>query len=269
MVRMAVDEFARSASGEDVMTTRITTPLPGTLRDPLYPDSDAEAVGESDFHMLALILLREALEDFFAAVADVYVASDMFWYWEQGNPRANRSPDVLVARGVGKHPRRSFRGWEENARPCVLFEIASERTWREDVTGKVQLYARLKVPEYFVFDPEGVYVEPPLQGFRLSRGQYVPLRAASDGSLISRQLGLRLIKEETMLRLRHARTDRRVLTRAERAENAERRTRKARQETQEARQRLGELQAEVERLRRLAGPANRHKGTADRPEKNG
>jgi len=232
------------------MTTRITTPLPGTVRDPLYPDSDGKLLGESGFHMIALMLLYEALEDFFASAADVFVASDLFWYWEEGNPRASKAPDVMVARGVGKHVRYSFRGWEENARPGVLFEIASGRTWREDITDKVQLYAELGVREYFIFDPEGVYIEPPLQGFRLSRGLYVPLRAASDGSLISRELGLRLVKEGTMLRLRHARTGRRVLTRAERAENAERRTRKARQETQEARQetqearqRLGELQA--------------------------
>jgi Uma2 family endonuclease len=236
------------------------------MHDPLYPDSDAVAVGESDFHMLALILLREALEDFFAAVADVYVASDMFWYWEQGNPRASRSPDVLVARGVGKHRRRSFRSWEENARPCVLFEIASERTWREDVTDKVRLYARLKVPEYFVFDPEGVYVKPPLQGFRLGKRGYVPLLPEQDGSLTSTELGLRFTPEGSMLRLRNAASGRRVLTRAERAENAERRNRRAREEAQEARQQVQELKAELERLRRLVDPNRADRGAADGSE---
>src|ERR1700692_3227043 len=94
-------------------------PLPGTVPDPLYPDSEAEAVGETDFHMNALIWLREALKDYFAGRSDIYVASDIFWYWEHGNPRACTAPDAMVAKGVGNHARRSFRSWEEKAQPSV------------------------------------------------------------------------------------------------------------------------------------------------------
>jgi hypothetical protein len=32
--------------------TLTNKPLPGTLPDPLYPDSDREKAGESDFHLL-------------------------------------------------------------------------------------------------------------------------------------------------------------------------------------------------------------------------
>jgi Uma2 family endonuclease len=231
--------------------TRITKPLPGTVPDPLYPDSDGEPVGESDFHMIALILLREALEDFFAAVADVYVASDLFWYWEEGNPRAARAPDVMVVRGVGKHNRLSFRSWEEKARPGVLFEIASERTWQEDTDDKVLLYARLGVREYFVFDPEGKYLRSTLRGYRLKGRRYARLAPDTDGALASQELGLRLVPEGSMVRLRDLRTGRRVLTRAERAKNAERRARR--------------LQAELTRLRQLMGTG----GAMEAEEDNG
>jgi Uma2 family endonuclease len=105
-------------------------------------------VGESDAHAEALILLQEALRDFFSDAPDVYAASDMYWYWEQGNPKACAAPDGLVAkRVVGKHPRKTFREWEEKVRPCVGFEIASECTCREDSCAKLDLYASLGVPE--------------------------------------------------------------------------------------------------------------------------
>src|SRR5438552_2107930 len=94
--------------------------LPGTARDPLYPDCDGRFMGDSDFHSAAMRWLVEALQDFFANQPDVYVASNLIFYYEQGNPSGRRDPDVLVAKGVGNHFRRSFRVWEENALPCVL-----------------------------------------------------------------------------------------------------------------------------------------------------
>src|SRR5262245_48762986 len=101
------------------MRASVPKPLPGTTRDPLYPDSDGREMGESDAHTFAVIRLREALEDFFAQILDVYIASQLMFYYERGNPQGRRDPDVLVARGVqGRHPRRSFRVWEEGVLPC-------------------------------------------------------------------------------------------------------------------------------------------------------
>ena len=59
-----------------------TQPLPGTAYDPLYPDEDGRPMGDTDFHTLALVWLRQALEDCFAAVLDVYVASNLIYYYE-------------------------------------------------------------------------------------------------------------------------------------------------------------------------------------------
>src|SRR5207253_673154 len=112
------------------------------------------------------------------------------------NPRDRRDPDILVARGVGDHIRRSFRVWEEGTLPCVLFEVASKKTWRNDVGPKKELYATIGIPEYFIFDPEKKYVRPPLQGFRLKKkGVYAAIQPARDGSLRSRELGLRMVPE--------------------------------------------------------------------------
>src|SRR5262249_40940821 len=104
-------------------------PLPGTSIDPLYPDSDGKPVGETDYHFIALLHLRQALEDFFAGL-NRYIATNLMMYYEHGNPKGRRDPDILVAKGVGTHRRRSFRFWEEERKPCTLFEIASRKTWR-------------------------------------------------------------------------------------------------------------------------------------------
>jgi Uma2 family endonuclease len=230
-----------------MMTPQILTrPLPGTVFDALYPDSDGKPMGETDFHISAIILLREGLKDFFAADGrnDVYVASNMFFYYEQGNPSGHRDPDVLVAKGVGNHFRRSFRVWEEGVTPQALFEISSPSTWREDLVEKRALYAQLGVAEYFLFDPEGDCLDPRLQGFRLEEGEFVPLIHDADGGLTSAVLGLRLTPEDYMLRLSDLHTGAIVQTRSERANDERDRAEQERRRAEEE-----HFRAELERRR--------------------
>lgn len=234
------------------MTVLRSQPLPGTRIDPRYPDSDGRFMGDTDFHHQAMNWLYEALQDHFAG-QPVYVASNLIYYFQEGDPLSRRDPDVLVARGVGTHLRRSYRIWEEKVIPCTLFEIASRNTWRVDMGEKRELYARLKVKEYFVFDPEARYVKPVLQGFRTQRGKSVPMKPAADGSLLSKELGLRLVPEGTMLRLVNVGTDERVLTRLERAEREAARAAQIAEQAAMVRQRAEALQEEVDRLRALLG----------------
>jgi Uma2 family endonuclease len=224
--------------------------LPGTSIDPLYPDSDGRPMGETDFHNHAQTLLRECLQDCFAGQSNVYVATNLLFYYEQGNSRARRDPDVLVARGVrGNHFRRSFRLWEEGVVPCTLFEISSKKTWRTDVNAKRTLYAQINVPEYFVFDPENCFLDPQLRGFRLVNGASVEMVPAADGSLISEQLGLRMVPEGNMLRLIELRTGLPILTRSEQVELLRRRAEGEHRRAEDERRRIQEMAAELERLR--------------------
>ena len=72
------------------MTPVVGQALPGTRIDPLYPDSDGRPLGETDYHSAAMIWLREALQDHFAARPDVYVASNLLLYYQRGNPPGRR-----------------------------------------------------------------------------------------------------------------------------------------------------------------------------------
>jgi Uma2 family endonuclease len=234
------------ASEEEIpmrSATRTTRPLPGTVHDPRYPDWMKRPMGQTDFHSHAMMDLRASLDNFFTKDPYVYVTISLVFYYQQGDPRCKRDPDVLVARGVvGKHPRLSFRVWEEGVLPCTLFEITEERTWRQDIGSKRRLYARINIPEYFVFDPEGQFLGPVLRGFRSVNGRSIEMTPNADGSLDSAQLGLRLTPEGSMLRLSDLRTGQRILTRIEQREAD-------RHQLQTERQRLAELDAEIARLR--------------------
>ncbi len=225
-----------------------------------YPETDEETVGETDFHMLALIWLRQALEDFFAARPTVYVASDLFLYYVEGNPYRNKAPDVMVVKGVSRRRRRVFLTWEEGAVPCTVFEIVSGRSYHDDTGPKVREYAAIGVKEYFLFDPEeGAYLKPPLVGYRLRGGDYAKLPPAADGSVTSRELGLVLRAEGPMLRLADARTGALILTREERAEQERLLREQERQRIEALAREVEQLRAELNRLQAARKPTRRGK----------
>ena len=190
-------------------------PLPGTTIDPRFPDEDGRFKGETGYHTKAVAWLYDALQDCLYPKGDWFVSSNLMFYWNYDSPRQRRDPDILVARGVGRHMRRAFRAWEEGTLPCVLMEVVSRRTRYVDKGAKLQQYEQVGIREYFLFDPEAYYLKPALQGFRLRKGIYVPIRPDKEGSLKSQQLGLLLRVEGIMLRLIDLKTWQRVLTRSE------------------------------------------------------
>jgi Uma2 family endonuclease len=205
-----------------------------------YPSSDGKPMAETDIHVDALVLLRQALQDF-ENRSEVLITTNLFWYWEQGNPKARRAPDVMIVPGVpAQPPRRSFRSWQEGgAVPAAIFEITSWKTWRADMTVKYELYHDLGVREYFVFDPDARYVQPPLQGFRLRGGRYGKIRPGRDGDLSS-QLGFRVRVEGKVLRLLVGRTGEPIPTRAELAARERERAEQLQQEVAELRRQLAQ-----------------------------
>jgi len=189
----------------------------------VYPTSDGEPMAETHIHVRAIMLLHQALEDFFRDRPDVFVASDMFWYWEEGNSDLKVAPDVMAV--VGARPRdplerRCYFSWEEGGIvPAVVFEMASEGTWRKDLGEKRDRYQRLKVPEYFIFDPEVLYLNTPIIGSACkTTGMSAFLRPAPE--VFESQLGFQLRAEDSMLRLIDSRTNQTILTRAEQVRRA-------------------------------------------------
>jgi Uma2 family endonuclease len=191
-----------------------------------YPTSDGKPMAETDKHRKLMVYASEALANYFADRPDVYVSSNNFVYYEEGNPRACVSPDTYVVFGVSPELRDTFMSWKEGGRlPDVVFEFTSRKTRKEDVEVKRPLYERvLRVREYFLFDPTGDYLRPRFQGFRLGPEGYVQLEVV-DGRLHSQLLGLDLVQEGERLRLFDPAKGEWLLSPAEQAaENARLRT---------------------------------------------
>ncbi|HYO14751.1 MAG TPA: Uma2 family endonuclease, partial [Thermoanaerobaculia bacterium] len=151
-----------------------------------YPDSDGLPMADNDRQRKAMTNLIHALETRYAGDLDVYVSGNIFIYYVEGNPGARVAPDVFLVFGVGKEDRRSYRIWEEGRVPVLAFEIASQEGWQELLDSKKDLYQRLGVEEYIVFDPDGEFIQPRVQGFRLENGRYHPIPLEPGGSLVSR-----------------------------------------------------------------------------------
>ena len=217
-----------------------------TAATPLYyPESDGKLMGETDVHIDAVIYLREALRDYFRDDQQVYAAANMLLYYEEGNPAACVAPDVFVVQGVAKGERRTYRLWEEGQPPSVVFEITSRGTRLEDLGTKRAVYAMLGVQAYFLYDPLGEYLRPPLQGYRLQEGEYQRILPEANRGLTSRTLVLELQVEEGRLRLVNPATGERLLTPAE-AQAAHRAEAAARCAAEAE---LERLRAELARLR--------------------
>jgi Uma2 family endonuclease len=187
-----------------------------TISTPLlveYPYSDGTPVGETPEHCENLLHLVAMLQQWFADDAMTYVAGNSFMYYEEGNPRRHVSPDVFVVRGIPKlPPRRRYLVWEEGKAPDLIIELTSPSTVAEDQERKFALYRDVfRVQEYFLFDPLGECLEPRLQGFRLQRGKYVPIRRLK-GRLPSKVLGLHLEPDDWELRPYDPKTNRWLIT---------------------------------------------------------
>ncbi len=180
-----------------------------------YPETDGKPMAETDVHIDALLYLREALKDYFRDAPQVYVAGNMLLYYEEGNPAACVAPDVFVVQGVAKRERRTYKLWEEGQPPAVVFEITSRGSRLEDLGTKRVVYAMLGVREYFLYDPLGEYLRPPLQGYRLQEGEYQRLLPGGEGELVSQVLGVELRVEAGRLRVIDPETGERLLTPAE------------------------------------------------------
>jgi Uma2 family endonuclease len=212
-----------------------------------YPESDGKPMGETDWHRKAIIRLIELLEDYYSGQM-VYVTGDMLLYYEQGNPKKFVVPDVFVIKGLVQKKRRIIRTWIERKVPDCVIEVTSRKTRKKDAITKPELYARLGIPEYFLFDPDLDYLDPPLQGYRLVGEAYQSIPRESDGGLVSEQLGLRIFHDNDDLQVFRLDTGERLLTGQERADSEAAVRRAAEDEKAKALAEVARLRAELARL---------------------
>ena len=215
-----------------------------------YPSGDGKPMAENDAQLAAIHYGIGALRVHYRDRSDVYVSGDLLMYYEEGNPRVSVAPDLFVVFGVEDRMRMHYLVWKEGKAPDFVLEVASKSTWREDLGPKRDIYARLGVKEYWMYDPTGEYFTPMLQGLRLAGGTYVRQLALTspDGALTltSATLGLELRAQGGEMRFRDPVTGRILLSHSE--AEAARQAAEVRAEAAEAR--VAELEALLRERRR-------------------
>ena len=155
--------------------------------------SDDGVPMESCWHRKCMCLLVDQIDEHFRGRDDYYVGGNSFIYFspEQVKTHDFRGPDFFYVRGVSRFPiRDTWTLWDENGQPpTVVVELASPSTRNADFGIKFRIYRdRLRVPEYFVYDPETFE----LSGWRLQNSKYVPIDEDERGRLPSNELDLTL-----------------------------------------------------------------------------
>ncbi len=159
----------------DIQTSKTSTVYSETIAEEEvhYPAELEKEMGETAFHYLLNSELFHLLRAFFKSSNDIAVAANMMVYYDQGNPKKWLAPDVFVCFNVENKIRRTFKTWEEGVFPQVVFEIASDSTFENDLGGKRLEYARLGVEEYYLLDPERQYLPSSLMAFRREGGRLI------------------------------------------------------------------------------------------------
>ena len=172
--------------------TKTLSPLTNGTTEIYYPSEERKKMGETDYQHIQISILEQMLRLFLMNRKDVYVASDLFVYYEEGNPNRRFAPDLMICFGAENKMRRTYKLWEEKIVPQVVVEVVSKETWQKDVTIKRRLYGKLGVEEYYIIDPEYKYLPSPLFAYRLEFGELVR-QAVENKRIFSQALGLELV----------------------------------------------------------------------------
>jgi Uma2 family endonuclease len=145
---------------------------------------------ESDWHVLAMVLLLDIMQEFFKDRDDVYMSGNTPVYFDPARKKNRhfRAPDFYVIKNAPKGLRHSWVTWEEGGlTPHLVIELASLSTIDVDLGEKKEIYEQqLKIPEYLVFNP----YNDELLGWRLQGGHYCAMKPNEQGWFWCEEVGL-------------------------------------------------------------------------------
>ena len=149
-----------------------------TVMEPL-PDPPEKRDMQQNRHCVAS---GSALGAFFGGRGDVLVAGDGYVIVSTGSVEdwaEHFYPDCVVAFGVDPESIIDRNGYvisEVGKPPDFVLEIASKTTSSRDETVKLEGYANMMAPEYWMFDGSGEgYYSRVLSGYRLVGDAYQPI----------------------------------------------------------------------------------------------
>ena len=228
---------------------------------PLLYEDEEEEVGESNPHYMTIAILLFGLRAHLRQRTQLQVYSNLNLYYARRDRRANVDPDVMVVSSNQAEAENadSYRIGEDGPSPVLVCEVLSPRTAvKRDLDVKVRIYAQLGVSEYLLIDTRGEFLPQRMLLKRLrADGTYADEQDADGG--VTSSLGFRVVwDEDGLIRVLDATTDKHYARPDEAADEAEARHRaeaRAAAEAaarQSAEERMGELEAELARLKQTA-----------------
>lgn len=170
---------------------RVLASLPAEVPLELHPP-------EGDAHRVPKENARDALDAYFRTTGrKVYVSSELGTFYPS---EPVFCPDLLVVLDVETHPRSRWVVLDEGRGLDFVLEIYVAGDRAKDFERNVARYARLEIPEYFVFEQRASR----LHGFRLAKcGQSYERIVPQAGRFRSNVLGLTLTVERGLVRFFH------------------------------------------------------------------
>ena len=179
---------------------------PARLYDAYPPNEEPMAdIARLLYHFLDMMW---PLIELFRKRPDVFVNGNVFIYYLDGDDVKAIAPDLMVSFDVDEErimESGSYHIWAVGKPPELVMEIGSKSTYNRDLTEKRDIYAKLGIPQYWLFDPpNGSNYNFILKGLRLVNGEYVEIpMIEGPGDAIrghSEVLGLDLCWENGTLR---------------------------------------------------------------------
>jgi Uma2 family endonuclease len=218
-----------------------------------YPLHEEDDVPETPPHRQEVTYAYDALR---ARFREWFTTANVCVYWERGNTKDYRAPDLFVVKEPLSEPvTRVYQLWKQ---PPIAFalEVGSRSTFRQDVGPKVKLYAeKVKAAEYAHADLD----RRKLRLWRLGPNGYVPVAPEANGRLRSAELGLEIdLDDAGNLRLyspdgeplrSHEESEQQLEVTEQRLEVTEQRLEEEARRRQEAEERAAELERQLAELR--------------------
>ena len=171
-----------------------------------FHPTEEDLMGETSIHAALVQYLMEVLTWLFRGQACT-IYKNLNFYQTPDSREYPLAPDIAVIKGEDFRHVRSWRVGKTGPAPQVVFEIASEETWKKDLREKPMQYLQMGVAEYFAYDPN----DPPawrgsphrLFGWQLDKSKRAMSEMPVDarGRLWSPALDSFLISEIEYLRL--------------------------------------------------------------------
>ncbi|MDQ6659516.1 MAG: Uma2 family endonuclease [Chloroflexota bacterium] len=171
-----------------------------------FHPTEEDLMGETSGHAYLIHYLMEVLIWLFRE-HHCAVYENLNFYQTSNSREYPLAPDIAVIKGVDFQYLRSWSVGKTGPAPQVVFEIASEETWKKDLAEKPGKYARMGVEEYIAYDPN----DPPLGqsnarrlfGWSLDKdsGEMREMLVHPNGHLWSPHLDSFLVPDQHYLRL--------------------------------------------------------------------